>query len=42
MPAPPTPLEPAPPELAPGREVWLKREDLHELGAIKWRAALPT
>jgi threonine dehydratase len=24
-----------------GREVWLKREDLHELGAFKWRAALP-
>ena len=36
-----TPLERAPDELAPGREVWLKREDLHELGAFKWRAALP-
>jgi len=24
-----------------GREVWLKREDVHELGAFKWRAALP-
>ena len=24
-----------------GREVWLKREDAHELGAFKWRAALP-
>jgi threonine dehydratase len=22
--------------------VWLKREDLHELGAFKWRGALPT
>jgi threonine dehydratase len=38
----PTPLEPAPPGLAPGREAWLKREDLHELGAFKWRGALPT
>jgi threonine dehydratase len=38
----PTPLEPAPPELAPGRAVWLKREDVHELGAFKWRGALPT
>jgi threonine dehydratase len=38
----PTPLEPAPEGLAPGREVWLKREDLHELGAFKWRGALPT
>jgi threonine dehydratase len=37
----PTPLEPAPPELAPGRELWLKREDTHELGAFKWRGALP-
>src|SRR4051794_11039663 len=36
-----TPLEPAPPALAPGREVWLKREDRHELGAFKWRGALP-
>ncbi len=25
----------------PGREVWLKREDGHELGAFKWRGALP-
>jgi len=30
-----TPLE----ELRPG--VWLKREDTHELGAFKWRGALP-
>jgi len=37
-----TPLEPAPPGLVPGREVWLKREDGHELGAFKWRGALPT
>jgi len=36
-----TPLEPAPPELRGDRDVWLKREDLHELGAFKWRAALP-
>lgn len=36
-----TPLEPAPPGLSPGREVWLKREDVHELGAFKWRGALP-
>ena len=34
-----TPLERA--TLA-GREVWLKREDVHELGAFKWRGALPT
>jgi threonine dehydratase len=36
-----TPLEQTPTSLAPGREVWLKREDLHELAAFKWRAALP-
>ncbi|MGZ4387621.1 MAG: pyridoxal-phosphate dependent enzyme, partial [Gaiellaceae bacterium] len=36
-----TPLEPAPPSLARGRPLWLKREDVHELGAFKWRAALP-
>ena len=36
----PTPLERAP-DLMPGREIWLKREDLHELGAFKWRGALP-
>ena len=39
--APPTPLEAAPPDLARGREVLLKREDVHELGAFKWRGALP-
>jgi len=37
----PTRLEPAPAGLAPGRDVWLKREDEHELGAFKWRGALP-
>jgi threonine dehydratase len=36
-----TRLDPAPSDLAGGRKVWLKREDLHELGAFKWRAALP-
>jgi threonine dehydratase len=36
-----TPLEPAPGPLAQGRPLWLKREDAHELGAFKWRAALP-
>jgi threonine dehydratase len=38
----PTPLERAPESLAPGRELFLKREDVHELGAFKWRGALPT
>jgi threonine dehydratase len=38
----PTPLEPAPPGLAGRPDVWLKREDVHELGAFKWRGALPT
>ncbi len=38
----PTPLERAPDSLAPGRELFLKREDVHELGAFKWRGALPT
>jgi threonine dehydratase len=37
----PTPLEEAPPSLAGGRPVFLKREDQHELGAFKWRGALP-
>ncbi len=36
-----TPLEQAPESLAGGRKLWLKREDVHELGAFKWRAALP-
>ena len=38
----PTPLERAPEGLAPRRDVYLKREDLHELGSFKWRGALPT
>lgn len=38
---PATPLEPAPPALTRGRNLWLKREDAHELGAFKWRGALP-
>jgi len=37
-----TPLEEAPPALSQGRRVFLKREDTHELGAFKWRGALPT
>ncbi len=39
--AAPTPLEPAPAALGAGDSVWLKREDRHELGAFKWRGALP-
>ena len=38
----PTPLQVAPPSLDPGRRLLLKREDAHELGAFKWRGALPT
>jgi threonine dehydratase len=41
MGAVPTPLVPAPATLADGRELWLKREDEHELGAFKWRGAVP-
>jgi threonine dehydratase len=37
-----TPLEEAPPGLAGGRRLLLKREDAHELGAFKWRGALPS
>jgi threonine dehydratase len=37
----PSPLQQAPADLAQGRELLLKREDLHELGAFKWRGALP-
>jgi threonine dehydratase len=37
----PTPLEPAPTSLSGGRTLLLKREDVHELGAFKWRGALP-
>jgi len=36
-----TALEPALPGLAAGRRLYLKREDTHELGAFKWRGALP-
>jgi threonine dehydratase len=39
---PSTPLEDAPPGLAAGRRLLLKREDRHELGAFKWRGALPS
>ncbi len=38
---PATPLEPAPPGLTSRPAVYLKREDVHELGAFKWRGALP-
>jgi threonine dehydratase len=40
----PTPLEPAPPDLAAFAgcdDLWLKREDVHELGVFKWRSTLP-
>ena len=39
-----TPLERAPDALARyagSDDLWLKREDVHELGAFKWRATLP-
>ena len=39
-----TPLERAPASLAEyvgHGDLWLKREDVHELGMFKWRAALP-
>jgi threonine dehydratase len=36
----PTPLEQAPPAL--GERLLLKREDGHDLGAFKWRGALPS
>ncbi len=38
----PSPLERAPGGLCDGLALWLKREDGHELGAFKWRGALPT
>jgi threonine dehydratase len=38
----PTPLEEAPPVLARGSRLLLKREDAHELGAFKWRGVLPS
>jgi threonine dehydratase len=38
----PTPLDPAPSSLSGAdRPLFLKREDVHELGAFKWRGALP-
>jgi threonine dehydratase len=37
-----TPLDPAPPRLSSKHLLFLKREDTHELGAFKWRGALPT
>jgi threonine dehydratase len=37
----PTPLEIAPAALGRGGRLFLKREDVHELGAFKWRGALP-
>jgi threonine dehydratase len=37
----PTPLEEAASSLSGGRPLFLKREDVHELGAFKWRLALP-
>ncbi len=36
-----TPLERAPSALTSRDSVYLKREDIHELGAFKWRGALP-
>jgi len=39
---PATPLDEAPASISSGRRVFLKREDAHELGAFKWRGALPT
>ena len=36
-----TPLQEAPPGLARNCCLYLKREDVHELGAFKWRGALP-
>lgn len=38
----PTPLERAPPGLYDALPLYLKREEVHELGAFKWRGALPT
>lgn len=38
----PTPLEAAPRGLTDRDAVYLKREDVHELGAFKWRGALLT
>ena len=41
MVATPTPLERAPSSMGGERALYLKREDVHELGAFKWRGALP-
>jgi threonine dehydratase len=41
MVATPTPLERAPSSLGGWGPLYLKREDVHELGAFKWRGALP-
>ncbi len=38
----PSPLERAPGGLFDGLALHLKREDVHDLGAFKWRGALPT
>ena len=38
----PSPLDRAPGGLFDGLTLYLKREDAHELGAFKWRGALPT
>ncbi len=38
----PSPLERAPAGLFDGLALYLKREDGHDLGAFKWRGALPT
>ena len=37
-----TSLDEAPPALGAGRRLLLKREDAHELGAFKWRGAMPS
>jgi threonine dehydratase len=37
----PTPLTATPPEVSGGRRVFLKHEERNELGAFKWRGALP-
>ena len=48
MSGPHSPTEPAPPSLlarrglGPALPLYLKREDTHELGAFKWRGALPS
>ena len=39
--SPGSPLDPAPEGLAGDHRLYLKREDVHILGAFKWRGALP-